>query len=145
MPAQPVDGQHAERKKNPPPEIRNPEHIRDRLKKLHGLLASGGGLAAYLRLRFGRSETRSASDYFSRAAGLLNLIQGRFRKNVRVNGQCALQLTASQDLQSGAELLDNSQLHQPVGRKGIAFELLQPADIHNGVFFTENISKPALL
>src|SRR5258708_2574282 len=90
------------------------------------------------------SILRLTPNHGSTPAGLLNLLQGRFRKHVRRNRDLARQFARSQNLQPRAQLLDHTQLQQTAGIELVAFQLLQTAHIHDGVFFPENVGETAL-
>src|SRR5580658_7428412 len=80
-----------------------------------------------------------ASNHCSASPGLLDLLQSRFREHMRRYRDLARKIARSQHLQPGAQLLDNAQLQQPARIELVAFQLLQPAHIYDGVFFPEYV------
>src|SRR5579864_904063 len=79
-----------------------------------------------------------ASDYCATSAGLLDLLQSRFREHMRLHRDLSRQLARSEHFQPGAQFLDHTQFQEPPGIELVPVELLQAADIHDGVFFAEN-------
>src|SRR6185369_3989428 len=80
-----------------------------------------------------RRALLSGADHFGRSPRSLNLIQRGFREVVRRYLDLAGQLAGTENLQAVAHLLDYAQLDQTVGIEAVAFELLQPPQIHNSV------------
>src|SRR5258708_13285842 len=91
----------------------------------------------------GTRVLRLASDYRSTAPGLLDFLQSRFRKYMSVHCDPAGQIAGSQYFETGAQLLNDAQLQQAARIELIAFQQLQPADVHDRVFLAENIGEPA--
>src|SRR5579884_1858029 len=79
-----------------------------------------------------------AADYLRGAPGLLNLFHRRLRKLVRLDRDLPRQLARAENLETIAELADDSQFHQPVGIEAVAIELLQPAEVDDRVLLLEN-------
>ena len=79
-----------------------------------------------------RRYSACSADHLCRAAGLLNLLQGRLGKQVRLHRDLARQLARAENLEAVAEFLDHAQLHQAVEIEGIALELFQPSEIDDG-------------
>src|SRR4051794_28968202 len=79
------------------------------------------------------------ADHLRRPSGLLYLIQCRLGKLVGLHRDFARQLAGPQDLESVAQLADDTQLDEPIDVEGIAFELLQASQVDDGEMLLENI------
>src|ERR1035437_4387908 len=88
--------------------------------------------------------SRCRADDLSYAAGLLDFLRSRFRKNVGFHFDFAGDVAGSENLESIAQLLDDAQLHQTVGRKRIARQLFEITQIHDGEFLLEKMGEAAL-
>ena len=78
--AQTIHGQQTQREQEPLAEVRDAKDVRERFKKLvHGTL------------RFPTLLARLSADHLRRAAGLLDLLQGRFGKMVGFHRDLARQ------------------------------------------------------
>ena len=89
--AQTVHRQQPQREQEPLAKVGDAKHVRERFKKLHGSLRFPALLAG-------------SADHLRRAAGLLDLLQSRFRKLVGFHRNLARQLARAEDLQTIAEL-----------------------------------------
>src|SRR5207245_2898516 len=63
---------------------------------------------------------------------------------VRRDRDFAGQLASTENLEAVAQFLDDAEFHETVGGKAVAFQFLQPAEVHDGVLFLEDIGKAAL-
>src|ERR1700684_131305 len=63
---------------------------------------------------------------------------------MRPHSQLAREVAGAEHFESGAQFLNHTELEQPPGIERVAFQLLQPAHIHDGILLAENVGKSAL-
>src|ERR1700680_2671187 len=89
--------------------------------------ASKNFIFAYLKtsqpLPDGHGSESLAPDHFATSTGLLDLLQSRFRENMRLHCNLSGQLAGTQHLQPRAQLLDRTELEQTARIEGFPFEL----------------------
>src|ERR1700693_6162584 len=95
------------------------------------------------RSRLGNTNLGLAPNYGSTSAGLLDLLQSRFREHMRLHGDLASEIARSQHFQPRAQLLDDAQLQQPARIELVAFQLLQAPYIYDRVFFPKYVVEAA--
>src|SRR5579864_8827409 len=103
--------------------------------------ASKNFICAYLDPQ---RASRLASDYFSTSPSLLDFIQSRFRKYMRMDCKLPGHISRSEHFQSGPQLLDHAELQQTARIESIAFQRFQAPDIYDSVFLAKNIFETAL-
>src|SRR5512138_2133703 len=113
MAAQTVHGQQRERKQNAVAEVRNAEDVRESFEELHCLLALLAGLALLAR-------AAPALNDFCLAAGSLDLLPRRLRKQVRAHGDGALDVAGAEYLQPVLQLANDAEFAQAVHVERIA-------------------------
>src|ERR1039457_5664406 len=91
-----------------------------------------------------RRSLADRADHLCRSTGLLDLLQRRLRKVVSLYRNLARQLPGAEDLETFTQLLDDAQLHQAVGVERIAFQLLQPSEVDNGILLLEDVRESPL-
>src|SRR5580693_9228554 len=87
---------------------------------------------------------RGGPDYTGLAAGFLDLLRRRLRKNVRFDVDAARDFTGPEDLETVAELIDNAALDQAVHGERVAFQFFQILEVDDRILLLEDIGKSAL-
>src|SRR5271165_1648644 len=63
---------------------------------------------------------------------------------MRLDGDLAIQLAGAENLETGAEFLDDTEFEQAAGIEAVAFELFEPPDVDDGVLFAKDVVEAAL-
>src|ERR1035437_3080118 len=90
-----------------------------------------------------RRLLRGRAHHLRGAPGLLDFLHGRFREQVSLHRDLARQLAGPEDLETLARLLNHAEFHQTIQIEHVPFQLLQPAQVDDGVMLLENVGETA--